>query len=185
MNEIEIENSGVTLKFSEDQLITIGRATDALVSIDDKTVSRKHGELKFVQAIGSWVYTDLGSANGSFVNGLQVTTVEVKFPSTIRLGKQPDAQELRLSEIATASAIDERTITTTAIHSMTPTPIVEAAGPLHHESCSLCQKPINADFGPRCPYCENLIHKSCWDNQGGCASLGCPGNSKVLNLGDH
>ena len=53
--------------------LTIGRAHDNVLVIDDARVSRHHGQ---VQArYGALVYTDLGSTNGTRVNGIRVDEI--------------------------------------------------------------------------------------------------------------
>jgi len=50
--------------------VTIGRATDCDVVLDDPGVSRRHAALR--PAAGGWVIEDLGSTNGVLVNGRRV-----------------------------------------------------------------------------------------------------------------
>jgi hypothetical protein len=53
-----------------DGVLSIGRdAANALV-LEDTTVSREHARLEF--ADGRWLLEDLGSANGTFVNGERI-----------------------------------------------------------------------------------------------------------------
>jgi hypothetical protein len=56
--------------------VTIGRAADNTVVIEDRRVSRHHAELE--QADGRWVLRDLGSTNGTAVNGrlIKETTLQ-------------------------------------------------------------------------------------------------------------
>jgi pSer/pThr/pTyr-binding forkhead associated (FHA) protein len=49
------------------QEVVIGRATDNAISIPDTSVSRKH--LKLRKTTGGWVAMDLGSGNGTLLNG--------------------------------------------------------------------------------------------------------------------
>ena len=51
--------------------IVIGRAPDCDVSFDDANISRRHAEIKVV--MGSHVISDLGSTNGTTVNGVPIT----------------------------------------------------------------------------------------------------------------
>lgn len=54
--------------------VTIGRATskaDWEICLQDPSVSRPHARLELID--GVWVLSDLGSANGTFVNGTPVT----------------------------------------------------------------------------------------------------------------
>jgi hypothetical protein len=53
-----------------DAALTIGRATDATVRVSDTSVSRRHAEIR--PAGGGWTVVDLGSTNGTRVNGGRV-----------------------------------------------------------------------------------------------------------------
>ncbi|MBV5350513.1 FHA domain-containing protein, partial [bacterium] len=57
---------GVTFPLEGDQLI-IGRDSSNSVAINDAEISRKHSRLSFQG--GKYVLEDLGSTNGTFVNG--------------------------------------------------------------------------------------------------------------------
>ena len=58
--------------------VTLGRSRSSDVMVDDPNVSRAHAE---VRAHGStWVLTDLGSTNGTRLNGRRVTQPEVLGP---------------------------------------------------------------------------------------------------------
>jgi FhaA, N-terminal domain/FHA domain len=58
--------------------LTLGRSRSSDVMIDDANVSRSHAEIR---AHGSsWVITDLGSTNGTRLNGRRVTQPEVLGP---------------------------------------------------------------------------------------------------------
>ena len=54
---------------------TIGRSRQCDIVIDDANVSRQHAEVR--PRGGSWVLNDLGSTNGSSVNGRRVQEAEV------------------------------------------------------------------------------------------------------------
>ncbi|MEV8094328.1 DUF1707 and FHA domain-containing protein [Kitasatospora sp. NPDC085879] len=51
--------------------LRIGRNHGSGLRLSDSTVSRTHAELRYQD--GGWVLHDLGSANGTFVNGRRVT----------------------------------------------------------------------------------------------------------------
>ena len=55
---------------------TIGRAIESDIVVDETTVSRRHALLS-AQPEGGLVLIDLGSTNGSFVNGVQVPPDEL------------------------------------------------------------------------------------------------------------
>lgn len=55
------------LRVEEEQEVTIGRAFDNTVHIDDNSVSRHHAVIKWRK--GLMYISDLGSTNGTLVNG--------------------------------------------------------------------------------------------------------------------
>jgi hypothetical protein len=57
---------------------TIGRSRQCEIVIDDPNVSRRHAEVR--PRGGAWVLTDLGSTNGSRLNGRRITHPEVIQP---------------------------------------------------------------------------------------------------------
>lgn len=62
----------------------IGRGTDADITVDDSTISRKHCEILWD---GSRAQAhDLGSTNGSLVNGRKLTTAALESGSVIEIG---------------------------------------------------------------------------------------------------
>jgi FOG: FHA domain len=65
-------------------LITIGRASDNDVILDDPLVSRHQCQLKLQH--GAYSFADLGSRNGSYVNGQQVSEVALGPGDRIRVG---------------------------------------------------------------------------------------------------
>jgi hypothetical protein len=65
-------------------LITIGRASDNDVIVDDSLVSRHHCQLKLQH--GAYGFVDLGSRNGSVVNGQSVQEVALGPGDLIRIG---------------------------------------------------------------------------------------------------
>ncbi len=65
-------------------LISIGRASDNDVIVDDPLVSRHHCQLKLQH--GAYSFADLGSRNGSFVNGQPVSEVALGPGDRIEVG---------------------------------------------------------------------------------------------------
>lgn len=77
---------GVTFPLDGDQL-TIGRDSSNGVAINDAEVSRKHARLLFQG--GKYVIDDLGSTNGTFVNGQRLAgPVVLKSGDVVSLGEQ-------------------------------------------------------------------------------------------------
>lgn len=66
-------------------LIGIGRASDNDVIVDDPLVSRHHCQLKLQH--GAYGFADLGSRNGSFVNGQAVSEIALGPGDLIQIGE--------------------------------------------------------------------------------------------------
>ena len=65
--------------------VSIGRASECSIPIKDRYLSRKHAEIVATQ--GSWLLKDLGSANGTYLNGTRVERdTPLKPGDRIRLG---------------------------------------------------------------------------------------------------
>ena len=62
----------------------VGRAWENEIVLSDDRVSRRHGQL--TTRHGALVYTDLGSTNGSFVNGTRVSEIALGSGDIVRLG---------------------------------------------------------------------------------------------------
>jgi len=77
---------GVTFPLEGDQLV-IGRDSSNSVAINDAEISRKHSRLTFQG--GKYVLEDLGSTNGTFVNGQRLAgQVVLKPGDVVSLGEQ-------------------------------------------------------------------------------------------------
>ncbi len=68
-----------------DERITIGRALDNLIQIDDPSVSGRHAQLTLVGERHQ--LKDLDSTNGTRVNGESVTEVFLRVGDRVRFGK--------------------------------------------------------------------------------------------------
>lgn len=75
-----------TFAIKEGQTISIGRGQECDIIIDNTAISRQH--LALCQKSGIYFVSDLGSRNGSFVDGKKITTDEpVSGQETITFGK--------------------------------------------------------------------------------------------------
>ena len=64
--------------------LDIGRSTDNRLVLADARVSRRHGRLQARR--GALVYTDLGSTNGSRVNGIRVDEIALGMGDRVQVG---------------------------------------------------------------------------------------------------
>jgi len=67
-----------------DSGVTIGRAVDSEIFLDDVTVSRKHATISFDKEFS---FTDSGSLNGSYLNNERATSAVLKSGDEIQIGK--------------------------------------------------------------------------------------------------
>jgi hypothetical protein len=65
--------------------IVLGRSSSADVRVTDHSVSRRHAVLKLCD--GVWMLEDLGSTNGTWLNGSRVTRAPVLPGDVIQLGE--------------------------------------------------------------------------------------------------
>ncbi|MCB1226699.1 MAG: FHA domain-containing protein [Verrucomicrobiales bacterium] len=64
--------------------MSVGRADDNMIVIPDGSVSSHHGELLLTES--GWLFNDLGSTNGSKVNGEQVMQIPLASGMSFVLG---------------------------------------------------------------------------------------------------
>lgn len=67
------------------QPVVVGRSLKAALQLSDETVSRQHARLEY--EAGSHVIVDLGSTNGTFVNGRRVDRRRLSPGDRIVLGR--------------------------------------------------------------------------------------------------
>jgi pSer/pThr/pTyr-binding forkhead associated (FHA) protein len=97
---------GATYSLEGDQL-TIGRDSSNGVTINDAEISRKHARLTFQG--GKYILEDLGSTNGTFVNGQRLAGPAVlKSGDVVSLGEQIVLMYDVLSADAGATVISSR-----------------------------------------------------------------------------
>lgn len=70
----------------DDDVTSAGRNPDSAVFLDDVTVSRKHAVFER-RGDGSWFVRDVGSLNGTYVNGEQVDETKLASGDEVQVGK--------------------------------------------------------------------------------------------------
>lgn len=79
------DKAGSEIALSGRQL-TIGRAGDSDLIIDDEYASTHHAKLVFIN--GDWLIQDLDSTNGTYLDGQRITTpVAVPLNTQVRVGQ--------------------------------------------------------------------------------------------------
>jgi len=97
------------------QNLIIGRAREAQFFLDSRTISRRHAEMS-CDPFGRWWIRDLGSHNGTLVNGTRVTECVLKPGDLVQVGEF----SLALSTVEQTPAPLPATVTSV--------PVVEAEG---------------------------------------------------------
>src|SRR5438105_6276569 len=83
MNMPKLSISGAAHDLT-DEVITIGRAPDNMIVIDDPSVSGRHAQLQLAGEV--YRLKDLESTNGTRVNGIPITETALRFDDRIRFG---------------------------------------------------------------------------------------------------
>ncbi|MCL1693789.1 MAG: FHA domain-containing protein [Actinomycetia bacterium] len=92
----------------------IGADSSATIKVARPGISRRHAVVKYDGS--HWVVQDASSRNGTFHNGARIQFLDVKGPTTIRLGHPAEGTEIVLTPVTTASntATDSKSPTTPA-----------------------------------------------------------------------
>ncbi|MDR1513131.1 MAG: FHA domain-containing protein [Propionibacteriaceae bacterium] len=79
--------AGQRLQLVDD--VRIGRSADCELYLDDEYVTSKHPHARLTrQGDGSWLLTDLGSTNGTYVNGARITGPRIVTPADrVQIGR--------------------------------------------------------------------------------------------------
>jgi pSer/pThr/pTyr-binding forkhead associated (FHA) protein len=78
-------NAGSTFLLDQDTT-SVGRSVESEVFLDDVTVSRKHAIFER-RAGGAWFVRDVGSLNGTYVNGEQVDETKLASGDEVQIGR--------------------------------------------------------------------------------------------------
>ncbi|MDP4014493.1 MAG: FHA domain-containing protein [Candidatus Nanopelagicales bacterium] len=65
--------------------VSVGRAADASVFLDDVTVSRRHAEITRTE--DGWMLSDVASLNGSYVNRTRTESALLRSGDEVQIGK--------------------------------------------------------------------------------------------------
>ena len=91
---LHVEGDGGTWTF--DRAFTVGRDAACDVVVDSARATRRHAEL--VPVPGGWQLRDLGSSNGTFLDGARVETAHVPDAADLQLGAGGPHLRLRLGD---------------------------------------------------------------------------------------
>ncbi|MGI9626376.1 MAG: transglycosylase SLT domain-containing protein [Longimicrobiales bacterium] len=100
-DEIQVEVPGHTAVLRFTDTVRLGRSDENVIVVDDQYVSGEHIELR--RTDDGWAIIDVGSTNGTFVNGARVTQKPLGHLTRVRLG-HPQGPELVIKIPGLASA---------------------------------------------------------------------------------
>jgi ABC-type multidrug transport system ATPase subunit/pSer/pThr/pTyr-binding forkhead associated (FHA) protein len=102
--ELVLELNGRTWTLDASRSYSLGRDPSGDLVIDDARVSWRHASVR--RGERGWLIEDLGSTNGTFVQGQRVQQTEVGPGSTVHLGNATDGPRLNFGAGAAASGAD-------------------------------------------------------------------------------
>ncbi len=77
--------AGIGKMVKLDRELTMGRSTEAGLQIEDDGVSRKHAKLMMAPN-GQYQLVDLGSTNGTFLNGIKISVAAMQDGDKVQIG---------------------------------------------------------------------------------------------------
>jgi pSer/pThr/pTyr-binding forkhead associated (FHA) protein len=108
---VKLGDSVVQRYVIDKDLISIGRAKDNDIVIDNLSVSRNHARIR--RQGNSYVLTDLNSSNGTFVNKVRITKTEILDGDVIAIGKHQIEfinKDLSESDVIVSALAADRTM---------------------------------------------------------------------------
>ncbi|HEX8701642.1 MAG TPA: adventurous gliding motility protein GltG [Myxococcaceae bacterium] len=129
----------VTSKDFERDIIKIGRLSSAHLCLDDEKVSRIHSVIE-VGADGSLSIIDMGSVEGTYVNGKRVNKGKVAFGDEIRVG----GTTIRLENPAAVAAVN----LAAAVSSTDVTTKIPVAAPAAEALAQAASAPVAPEPAP-------------------------------------
>jgi pSer/pThr/pTyr-binding forkhead associated (FHA) protein len=82
---VKLGDSVVHKYFFDKEVLSIGRAKDNDIVIENLSVSRNHARIR--RADNKYILTDLNSANGTYVNNIRVNKTDICHDDVITIGK--------------------------------------------------------------------------------------------------
>ena len=99
--DLRVAAAGEEVVVPEGTTAVIGADASATIRLARPGISRRHAVLKYDPP--NWVVQDASSRNGTFHNGARIQILDVKGPTTIRLGHPPEGAEVVLTPLGTAA----------------------------------------------------------------------------------
>ena len=115
--DLRIVAAGEEVTVPEGKTAVIGADPSATIRLSRPGISRRHAVVKYDGS--HWVVQDASSRNGTFHNGARIQFLDLKGPTTIRLGHPAEGAEVVLTPLGGSNTTLPKTMPATAV---TPTP---------------------------------------------------------------
>jgi putative serine protease PepD len=104
MQELRVEVEGRTVTLRDESAVQIGRDVPDGIVVRGDSVSRVHAELR--RTGQTWTLVDLGSLNGTFIDGQRIREQQISAPVTVHLGL-PEVGTSLVIHPASVPAVDD------------------------------------------------------------------------------
>ena len=100
--DLRVAATGEVVTVPAGTTAVIGADPSATVRVARPGISRRHAVVKYDGS--QWVLQDASSRNGTFYNGARIQFLDIKGPTTVRLGHPTEGTEVQLTPIAAADS---------------------------------------------------------------------------------
>jgi putative serine protease PepD len=104
MQELRIEVEGRTVALRDETVVQIGRDVPDGIVVRGDSVSRVHAELR--RSGQTWTLVDLGSRNGTFIDGQRINEKRISTAETVHLGLPESGTSLVIRAVSVPPADD-------------------------------------------------------------------------------
>lgn len=104
MQELRVEVEGRTVTLRDETVVQIGRDVPDGIVVRGNSVSRVHAELR--RTGPTWTLVDLGSRNGTFIDGQRIDEQPISAPVTVHLGLPELGTSLVISAVSVPQVDD-------------------------------------------------------------------------------
>ena len=100
--DLRVAATGEVVTVPAGTTAVIGADSSATVRVARPGISRRHAVVKYDGS--QWVLQDASSRNGTFYNGARIQLLDIKGPTTVRLGHPTEGTEVQLTPIAASGS---------------------------------------------------------------------------------